>query len=137
VEKRECLLGEVIEDQISPSLAGNAVLAAWADLRRCFPGAGFDEFVVMPNHVHGIVVLDVRPAEISVSLGDVMRVFKSTAALAANRVLSRSGRPFWQRNYFEHVVRGEGDLARIRQYIAENPMRWAFDPENPNRMKLP
>ncbi len=60
-----------------------------------------------------------------------MRAFKSTSAIAANKLLNRSGRPFWQRNYYEHVVRDEADLNRIRQYILDNPANWATDPENP------
>ncbi len=62
----------------------------------------------------------------TVSLSDVVRVFKSRAARAV-------GRPIWQRSFYDHVVRDEADLQRIRQYIADNPLAWALDPENPGR----
>jgi len=76
------------------------VSVAWQDLPGRFAGAGIDEFVVMANHVHGIVVF--RAGEST--LGDVMRAFKSISAIAANRVLGRAGRPFWQRGYFERIT---------------------------------
>ncbi len=83
----------------------------------------------MPNHVHGIVVLPGRIA----GLGNVMRAFKSISAIAANRLLVRSGRPFWQRNYFERIIRSDRELLATREYIRNNPLNWTVDPENPER----
>jgi REP element-mobilizing transposase RayT len=48
--------------------------------------------------------------------------------------MGRTGQPLWQRNYYEHVIRNEVSLTAIRQYIEENPARWADDPENPGRL---
>ncbi|MCK4298288.1 MAG: transposase [Planctomycetes bacterium] len=62
-----------------------------------------------------------------------MRALKSVSAVRVNRLLGRSGRPLWQRNYYDRIVRDENELNRIRQYIAENPARWDMDPENPAR----
>ena len=76
------------------------VSEAWQDLPGRFTGTDVDEFVVMPNHVHGIVVLRATES----TLGDVIRAFKSISAIAANRVLGRAGRPFWQRGYFERIT---------------------------------
>jgi putative transposase len=64
------------------------------------------------------------------TLGDVIRAFKSLSAIRANRLLMRSG-PLWQRNYYEHVIRDNDELNRIREYIANNPMQWELDRENP------
>ena len=60
-----------------------------------------------------------------------MRVFKSTSAIAVNRLLGREGTPVWQRSYYEHILRGGADLTRVERYVLENPTRWSFDPENP------
>jgi hypothetical protein len=104
-----------------------------------------DAFVLMPNHVHGILVLIgaglALPVEgaassaptgtESITVGNVLRAFKSITAIAVNRLSSRSGKPFWQRNYYEHVIRNEESLNRIREYIATNPLRWELDRENP------
>ena len=66
------------------------------------------------------------------TLGDVMRAFKSLSAIRVNRMVMRTG-SLWQRNYYEHVIRDEDDLNRIRQYIFENPAHWAEDENNPER----
>jgi REP element-mobilizing transposase RayT len=70
-------------------------------------------------------------------LGDVIRAFKSIAAIGANRVLEREGRPLWQRNYHEHIIRDDDSLNCIRQYIHNNPVQWAFDSDNPNAFVKP
>jgi len=59
--------------------------------------------------------------------------FKSASARRINAFRGTPGTSVWQRNYHEHVIRYEAVLNRIRQYIAENPARWAEDPENPAR----
>ena len=61
-------------------------------------------------------------------------MFKSISAIEVNRVLSRSGQPLWQRNYYDHVIRDEASLLRIREYIATNPLQWQLDRENPDRI---
>ena len=60
-----------------------------------------------------------------------MRMFKSISAIETNRVLDRHGQPLWQRNYFERVIRDEKELTAIREYIAQNPVTWDEDKENP------
>jgi putative transposase len=64
------------------------------------------------------------------TLGDVIRAFKSLSAIHVNRLLMRYG-PLWQRNYYEHIIRDEGELNRIRDYITHNPLQWELDRENP------
>ena len=65
------------------------------------------------------------------SLPVIMRAFKSISAIAVNRSIGRAGVPVWQERYFDHVIRDERDLERIRQYIRDNPAKWAEDKENP------
>jgi REP element-mobilizing transposase RayT len=68
-------------------------------------------------------------------LGKIIRAFKSISAIAINRLIGRTGQPLWQRNYFERIIRDEAELNNARQYIADNPARWAEDEENPaNRL---
>jgi REP-associated tyrosine transposase len=101
-----------------------------------------DSFVVMPNHIHGIVIITnrsvggdggapLRPGPPKRSLGAFVGGFKASATKRINETRKTPGLPIWQRNYFEHVIRDEESLNRIRQYIVENPARWEFDPENP------
>jgi REP element-mobilizing transposase RayT len=122
------------------------VRLAWCGLPARFPIVALDEFVIMPNHVHGIIVLAdaaIRGAASSAptgmgggaaTLGDVVRAFKSISAIEANKILGQSNRPFWQRNYYEHIIRDEKELTALRQYIRDNPENWLDDPDNPSNM---
>jgi putative transposase len=138
---RECLLGEVSGAAVHLTRAGRAVAGAWEALPASFCSICLDAFVIMPNHVHGIICLQAahsgplgREPQRPPSLGQVVRAFKSLSARAANHAMGRTGQPLWQRNYYEHVIRNEVSLTAIRQYIEENPARWADDPENPGRL---
>jgi putative transposase len=123
--------------------AGRIVVDTWAALPQRFPSVEIDESVVMPNHFHGIILIVVEGAASrgaassaptegrAPGLGETIRAFKSISAIAVNRLLGRVGRPLWQRNYYEHVVRDERSFNLIRQYIYDNPSQWAFDRENP------
>ncbi len=61
------------------------------------------------------------------TVGEILRVFKSLSGIAANRLLGRKGQPFWQRNYWEHIVRSETELHAIGDYIHNNPKQWELD----------
>lgn len=73
-----------------------------------------------------------HPAVAARSLGAIVRSFKSVTAKRVNRLRGTPEPQFWQRNYYEHVIRDEDELTRIRQYILDNPAKWAEDPENPS-----
>lgn len=91
-------------------------------------GAGLDLPSPQPQHLDSHRNLP--------SLPDIVRAFKTISATNANKILGRSGTPFWQRNYYEHIIRNDVALNRIRAYIANNPANWAQDEENPNRIPL-
>ena len=137
---RRPVLGEVVDGAVRLSPAGQATAAVWDSLPRRFPAVDLDAFVVMPNHVHGIVVLggdpDLPPAT-APTLAAVMRAFKSVAGIAGNRALSRTGRPFWQRSYHDRIIRNPRELELIRRYIDDNPARWDTDPDNPSAIQPP
>lgn len=65
------------------------------------------------------------------TLGIIMRAFKSISGIEVNRILERQGRPLWQRNYYERIIRNDDELSAIREYIMFNPAKWAEDNENP------
>ncbi|MBI1820712.1 MAG: transposase [Nitrospirae bacterium] len=155
-QNRECLFGKVVNDQRHLNDAGEMILTSWNELPRHYPGVDVDQFVVMPNHVHGIIILTVgagpracpelhikkrQPEEISpalslLSLSDIIQRFKSlTTTHYLQGVIQTGWPPFhkklWQRNYYEHVIRNEESLNRIRQYIHDNPLNWNIDEENP------
>lgn len=100
-----------------------------------FGSATMDMFVVMPNHVHLILLLggvEGHPeAQDAPTLGRVVRAFKAGVALGMRRAGHRDFA--WQRNYCERVIRAERELSALRQYIADNPVQWEVDRENPDR----
>ena len=128
-----------------------AIQAAWDAIPLHFERAKLDEFVIMPNHVHGIIWLvdipnvaespavgaqhaePLRPGVRPGSLSALVRSFKSAATSEARRRGFDPNLPFWQRNFYEHVIRNDDELDRIRQYIRLNPLRWLLDTENPDR----
>ncbi|BDV01378.1 hypothetical protein TDMWS_14630 [Thermodesulfomicrobium sp. WS] len=154
--------------------AGNIVETEWRSLPQRFPGIQTDAFVVMPNHIHGVILVGARfiapmrvnPGTINrnegtinrnegtinrnegainrnegainrnegainraPTLGDIVRAFK---AVTSRRIRQQGSTAFaWQRNYYEHIIRNEQTLVRVREYIANNPRQWALDSENP------
>ncbi len=125
--RREQLFGQCLEGEVRLAPAGLAVFASWLEIP-AHSHVELDAFVVMPNHVHGILFL-VRAGH-APPLQTMVGSFKSAAAREVNRVRGTPGATVWQRGYHDHIVRGEEDLERIREYIVTNPARWSSDPEN-------
>ena len=142
-QDRACLFGDVIDGVMRLNDSGRIAADEWTRSGTLRTEIAIDEWVVMPNHVHGIVVItggDARRGDRPVaptpgprprSLGAMIAGFKSAATTRINEQRGTPGAPVWQRNYYEHIVRDEDDLNRIRQYIRENPAHWASDRENP------
>ncbi len=116
---------------------------AWLWLADQYEFVQLDQYVVMPNHLHGIIVIrddrsrgGSRTAPTSNTsgrkpLGRLIGAFKTVSTKRINEIRVTAGLPVWQRNYYERVIRDEEELSRIRQYIIDNPTHWAEDPENP------
>lgn len=131
----EPILGDVAAGEVRLSRAGEVVQAEWEGLPERLPGLELDAFVIMPNHVPGIIMLGSDPGLArggdSPSLPRVMRAFKSASGIAGNKALDRRDRPFWQRSYHDRIVRNDRELALIRAYIADNPTCWEMGIDNP------
>ena len=147
VQNRERVFGQVVNGEMILNEAGRMVEEEWLKAPAVRPQVELDEFVVMPNHFHGIIIIrnDLgigathrvaptmkRPAgPMARSVGAMMAQFKS---IATTRIRSLGHPGFaWQRNYYEHVIRDDNSLNRIREYIVTNPSRWDLDRENPVR----
>jgi putative transposase len=156
--ERRFLFGGVVQGEVQLSEAGRMVKEQWHDLPNRFDGVELDEFVVMPNHVHGILGLcgrseaGLRPTSLVLTasgedklraygtlpetVGRVVQAFKSLTTNAYIHGVRQLGWPafnrhVWQANYYDHVVRNEHALGLIREYIFTNPQRWSDDLENP------
>src|SRR3979409_1921774 len=130
-QNRVMLFGEVIDDDVRLNEMGTIVQQTWDDRPPHYRGIDLDAFIVMPNHVHGIIIL-ADESERRHAIPEIVRGFKT---FSARRVNERAGRRgvLWQRGYYEHFIRNEKALDRIRAYIENNPAQWADDPENISR----
>ncbi|MBN1680297.1 MAG: transposase [Anaerolineae bacterium] len=128
VFEHECVLGRVIQNEVHLTDIGQAVAQTWGALPSCLPPVKLDAFVVMPNCVHGIVLLP-RSSDVP-DLKTVMRAFKSLSSLACNQLLGRSGGRFWERGFEEYALSNEDELKQARHYIAGKPSSWGEDDEN-------
>lgn len=144
VQYRRCLFGEVIDEEMQVNKFGEMVEACWHKIPVHFKEVSVDEFVVMPNHIHGILFINDRIGDMNnivgarhalplrkVSLGTIVGSFKSATTKSINELRGAASEKLWQRNYYEHVIRNDEGLNRVREYILLNPLKWNLDKENP------
>ncbi|MEP0761580.1 MAG: transposase [Chloroflexota bacterium] len=156
---RVCLLSTIVGGEVELSAVGQIVEEEWLRTPDIRPQVRLDEFVIMPNHLHAILeITETREPPVgaycntplreppgarspllrspSQTLGAIIRGFKGTTTRRVNALRQTPGARFWQRNYYEHIIRDEADLARLREYVVCNPGRWAEDDENPANIRL-
>jgi REP element-mobilizing transposase RayT len=148
VEDGECMFGDVINGEMELNVYGQIVREEWLRTVELRTNVELDALVVMPNHVHGIIMIvddgvgrgTARRAPtteqfgrpVSGSLPTIVRAFKSGATKRINEHRATPGATVWQRNYYEHIIRNDADLDRLREYIATNPARWELDQLHPD-----
>ena len=151
----QCLFGEIDNDVMILNSAGSMIGRWWSELKNKFPDIKIDEYVIMPNHFHGIINIVGNNetkypvgADLSVCpdkkgehtgsplqytpIGEIVQWFKTmTTNEYIRNVKQNDWKPFkmtlWQRNYYEHIIRNETSLGQIREYILNNPAQWQQD----------
>jgi len=169
---RGCLFGEVVKGNMQLNPLGNIARQCWLAIPDHFPHTALDEFIIMPNHVHGIVWIVEKPDDDNVgaknnvganvysppvgaknfsplqspqqfndqprgtskTIGSIVRGFKIGVTKWARK--HTDIHTVWQRNYYEHIIRNDEELYRIREYIINNPTQWAMDRENPGNVRM-
>ena len=154
---REDSFGEIVGGEMRLNEVGEIAVKCWKEIPLYFPSIELNEFVVMPNHVHGIIAI-VRmmgPASAMVPGGAIQESprpeendplsrrrmilpkligrFKQNSAKQINILRGTSGMPVWQRGYHDHIIRNSASLARVRAYIITNPQHWQMDKQNRDR----
>jgi REP element-mobilizing transposase RayT len=129
--QKEYLFGEIINYEMQLNSLGKIVQFYWQGLKNHYDYLQLDEFVIMPNHLHGILILinTINPTKRK-GIPEIIRGFKTFSAKKINQIRQRHNVPVWQRNYYEHIIRNESDFNPIREYILNNPKNWSQDPEN-------
>lgn len=145
VQGRRPLLGRLVasddDTTVQLSDAGRMVQDVWLALPDHYPRVALDAFVIMPNHLHGILWLRDPPDDSAsyatgpMALPDVVQRFKSFTTSRYRHGVYESGWPpfdgrLWQRNYNEHMIRSDESVEAIREYVDANPWRWPWDAEN-------
>ena len=137
-----------------------AVESAWYSLSDIFANIELGEFVVMPNHIHGILWIKAegayrlhpgtwkneicRDRQLPIptkivkfeSLSNIIGAFKTTAATRVNKLRGMIGVPVWQKSFYDHIIRDHRELERIQKYIKHNPIHWAEDRNNPDNLRF-
>lgn len=139
-QNRECLFGDIVDGKMVLNDAGKIVAGEWMKSGEIRDEIESGEWVVMPNHFHGIVMIrrgdrpvaPTMPGPRPKSIGSLMSGFKPAVTKRINEIRNTPDVKLWQRNYYEHVIRNDDELNRIREYIANNPMKWEMDRENPD-----
>ena len=148
---RECVFGEIEDNEMYLNNYGEIVQKWWDDISIHFPNVETGAFVIMPNHIHGIIVImDERrggvlsplggktPPLRKPALGQIVAYFKYQSTKEMNAT-DNTGTiiKIWQRNYYEHIIRNEKELKQKTDYILDNPSQWDEDQENPQNVKSP
>ena len=145
VKNKECFLANIIDGKVVLNEYGKIVESRWLWLSNQYRYVELDAFVVMPNHVHGLIRIipnsvvtgrDLSLPDLSLpipekikSLSEIIGAFKTTSS----KDIHLAGFPnfFWQRSFYERIIRSEGEACKTRQYIRDNPVNWDYDDENP------
>jgi putative transposase len=155
--RRECIFGRIPSNgNVTLNRYGRIAFEEWRSSAEMREEMDLDTFVVMPNHVHGIVVIkhDISGNDVGAqglaplqnpplqqpalyrpprSLGYFIAGYKMAVTKRINALRKTPGAPVWQRNYYERILRNDDELNGARFYIQENPARWADDDYNPAR----
>lgn len=148
VQGRRNILGEIVDGKINLNNFGHIVKNEWITTDKLRRNIELDEFIIMPNHLHGIIhITDDNPGKgtehraltdnpqsiekfgkpVSGSIPTIIRSFKAAVTSKINQLHKSPGMRLWQRNYWERVIRDEDELNGIRKYIIENPLKWQED----------
>ena len=135
--------------EININQYGKIVQEEWENTQRLRNNVKLDEYIIMPNHVHGIIILKNTNAlhnitdtarrvptglfgkPVPESLSTIIRSFKSAVSKRVNQLRQTITPPIWQRSFYDHVIRTDTSLKNIRNYIINNPKTWDDDEHNP------
>jgi REP element-mobilizing transposase RayT len=134
-QDRGCWLGAIDQGTVTWTDAGQIVDQCWEQLPGHYPHVELDTWIVMPNHLHGILVVTAPQASVQPvpTLGQMVAFFKYQSTKRINTARGTPGIRVWQRNYYEHIIRNEASLERLRDYIVTNPLRWEQDQLHPDQ----
>ena len=138
IKKRAPIFGDVMEGRVKLSEAGKVARRCWEEIPDHFGDMEIDEFIVMPDHVHGLLQIESgdenkkgedNGARNTQTIPVVIGNYKASVTREINEIKPDSNFE-WQRSYYEHVIRDEEELREAREYIKQNPFSWQLDRKN-------
>lgn len=163
-QKRMCLFGEIENEDMVLNVLGKIILEKWNRIPHHFQHVQLDTFQIMPNHIHGIIMINnecvgAKHSGVNLikfqnsqsgnasplrdrphgtkpgSLSSIMQNFLSITTRKINQIRKTPGARLWQRNYYDRIIRNDNELNKIREYIRYNPLKWELDKNNPLNLK--
>ncbi len=122
---KQCIFGRIVDFEMEVSRFGSIIASCWEDMVQTHR-VSLDHWVLMPNHLHAIVWLN---DDNDRSLSAIVAAFKARST-SKIRATNATKVILWQRGFFEHIIRNQSDLLRVRQYIVDNPINWSLDELN-------
>ncbi len=142
----ECMFGNIVEEEMKLSTEGAIAQRCWEEIPKHFSNVQLDEYIIMPNHVHGIIILTERMVgtrhavslqeqfakPVIGSIPTIVRSFKSATTKRIHEVQNAPSLPVWQSRFFERIIRNDKELDKIRDYISNNILKWAYESQHNN-----
>lgn len=134
-------LGNIINYEMIINLYGTICQKCWVDLPNHYNNLDIDTFIIMPNHIHGILIIDnvykregykPSPTDKLYSLSEIIRGFKTFSSKEINKIIKIKNKFKWQRSFYEHIIRNDKSMNNIREYIINNPSTWEKEKNNIN-----
>ncbi|MBI5621696.1 hypothetical protein HY933_02430 [Candidatus Falkowbacteria bacterium] len=146
-DNKQCLFGDINNERMVLSDCGKIIKHQWVRIPKRFNNVILDDYIIMPNHIHGIIeiiapvgaihesplhqrlssIIPLRDQRRQMTLSKIIGYFKMNSAKQINCLLQRQGNPVWQRNYYERIIRDDRDYVNICGYMKNNPGKWAQD----------
>jgi len=141
--EKKCIFGKIQNGVIILNEFGHIARTEWERTKALRKNINLDYFVIMPNHIHGIIIIE--PPDVGAhcnvplrqeksfgkstknTIPTIVKLYKATVTKQINNLRQTPAIPVWQRNYYEHIIRNDIDLYKIRQYIHNNPIKWEDD----------
>ena len=156
---KECIFGAITNGEMRLNVCGKIVDNEWLKTPTIRPYVLLDKYIIMPNHIHGIIIIDSRDtapvsscATVEVaesrisriptfeqfgrptshSIPTIIRSFKAATTKQIHEIQKNHRQAVWQPRFYEHIIRNPHELDQTREYIIYNPLKWALDSENPD-----
>ena len=124
INNRQNILGEINNSIVELNILGKIIEEEWLKLEGTYKNIKLDKYIIMPNHIHGIIVIKEKK---KISIMNIIGGYKSITSRKCNKKIGIKNNKIWQRSYYERIIRNEKELYKIRKYIIENPLKNKYD----------